>query len=357
MSDKQNLTLQDAIAKPADKNKPLFITRPLIVCLLAGVCCLLWGSAFPCVKIGYQLFHIKTQDTDSQLLFAGCRFALAGLLVLLFALIQRILAKKNTTADSGENNTVRKLFPCHIITWKHIVILSFFQTIAQYFFFYIGLAHTSGVKASIIVGTNVFVAILTASLIFHQEKLTLSKMAGCLFGFLGVVLVNLGNDGLNLSMQFTGEGFIFLSTIAYAFSSVIMKNFSQQEDPVLLSGWQFFIGGLVLIAAGGGLGGHVRLDNLSQAVMLLYLSFISAGAYTLWSILIKYNPVSQVAVYGFMNPVFGVILSWFLLQDASQVLGINSILALILVCFGIYVVNRIPAQTDPEAEPQKEKQI
>ncbi len=52
------------------------------------------------------------------------------------------------------------------------------QTIAQYVFFYIGLAHTTGVKASIVEGVNVFVAIIVASLIFRQEKLTVKKIVG-----------------------------------------------------------------------------------------------------------------------------------------------------------------------------------
>ena len=36
------------------------------------VCCALWGSAFPCIKIGYGLFGIPAHDSASQLLFAAC---------------------------------------------------------------------------------------------------------------------------------------------------------------------------------------------------------------------------------------------------------------------------------------------
>lgn len=319
------------------------LTKPVIICLLAGICCLLWGSAFPCVKIGYALFHIAGTDTAGQLLFAGCRFSIAGILILIFAFVYNFFTI--THADTTDKITLPKtnLFPRNFTIWKQIIILSLFQTIAQYFFFYIGLAHTSGVKASIIEGTNVFVAILTASLIFHQEKLTPRKILGCIIGFIGVVIINLGGGGINMSFNFIGEGFIFISTIAYALSCVIMKNYSKHSNPVLLSGWQFFFGGLVLTAAGLLLGGRLSFSSAPQACMLLYLSFISAGAYTLWSILLKYNPVSSVSVYGFMNPVFGVILSWVLLNDSSQTLGIKSVVALVLVCIGIYIVNRVSA--------------
>ena len=111
--------------------KKSFITRSLVVCLLAGICCLLWGSAFPCVKIGYQLFHIDTNDTYSQLLFAGCRFTLAGILVLCFAFFQNLWMPKNTSMNSG-NNIKATLLPKNSMTWKRILILSLFQTVIQY---------------------------------------------------------------------------------------------------------------------------------------------------------------------------------------------------------------------------------
>ena len=63
-----------------------------------------------------------------------------------------------------------------------------------------GLAHATGVKSSIINGANSFLVILIASLIFHQEKLTGPKIIGCVIGFAGVILVNLGGGGLDLSL-------------------------------------------------------------------------------------------------------------------------------------------------------------
>ena len=170
------------------------------------------------------------------------------------------------------------------------MIISLFQTILQYFFYYIGLAHTTGVKAAIIVGANVFIAILVSSLLYKLEKLTAVKIAGCILGFSGIIVINLG--GLSgVSFNFLGDGFIFLCTCAYAFS------------------------------------------------MLLYLAFVSAAAYSLWAVLLKHNPVSKVAIFGFMNPVCGVLLSTILLGEKG-IFGVQGIAALILVCSGIFIVQR-----------------
>ncbi|MGN0350803.1 MAG: DMT family transporter [Roseburia sp.] len=299
-----------------------FMQKTWVVWLGALICCALWGSAFPCIKLGYQYFAIDSSETATQILFAGCRFFLAGIMaILLGSLLQKKILIPRKSA------------------WGKICHLSLLQTVAQYFFFYVGLAHTSGVKASIIEGVNVFIAILVASLLFRQEPFTLRKIVGCVIGFAGVVLVNISGSGLEAGFAWNGEGFIFLSTIAYAFSSVYLKRYSKEENPVLLSGYQFVIGGLIMIIVGFLMGGTITTVTAKGIAMLLYLAFISAAAYSLWGILLKYNPVSRVAVFGFMNPVFGVILSAVLLKESGTI-GVMCVVSLLLVCAGIYIVNK-----------------
>ncbi len=298
-----------------------FLQKNWVVVLLAGFCCLLWGSAFPVIKIGYRAFQISADDTAAQLLFAGCRFTLAGILAVLI----------------GSAAGRRFLVPTKTAIPK-LLLLCLLQTVIQYLFFYVGLAHTNSVKASIIEAMNVFVAILVSCLLYRLEKLTLPKILGCLAGFTGVVLVNL--NGLNFHVTLTGEGFLLFSTVAYAFSSVLIKRYSVTENPVMLSGYQFILGGLVLIAIGLLGGGQIRPSSSAALWVLLYLAMLSAVAYSLWGILLKYNPVSKVTIIGFTNPVFGVILSLLLLDEQSEVSPLLCIVALLLVCLGITIVNR-----------------
>lgn len=318
------------------------LTKKSTVIPLALLCCLLWGSAFPCIKIGYRLTGIASDDSASQLLFAGMRFLLAGVLAVLI----------------GSFTSRRFLFPSAAAAFRAIK-LSLFQTISQYTFFYLGLARTTGVKSSIITSSNVFFSVLTASLIFRSEKLTLRKAAGCLLGFSGVLLINLsGGGGLSGGFTLTGEGFILFSAMSYAVSSGLMKKYSQKDDPVMLSGYQFIFGGAVMIAVGLALGGNVPRLTFSGAAMLAYLAFVSAAAFSLWSILLKYNPVSEVSVFGFMNPVFGVILSASLLSESSSAPLMCILLALVLVAAGIVIVNRAdkaPPKRDIQSSSQEQK--
>lgn len=292
-----------------------------MVCILATVCCILWGSAFPGIKIGYRWWNIASDDVGTQILFAGYRFCLAGIITIIIGSISQ---KKLISPKKKELFTVVKL--------------SAFQTIVQYFLFYVGLANTTGVKASIIEAMNVFFAILVAALIFRQEKISMKKMAGCILGFAGVILVNCNSGGFDLSMKWNGEGAILLSALSYAVSSALIKCYSREHDTVMLSGYQFVFGGFILAVLGKCFGGNLAGVSPKGIGILVYLAFVSAIAYTIWGILLKYNPVSKVAVFGFINPVAGVVLSALILKETSAVTMIT-LIALVLVSTGIYIVN------------------
>lgn len=304
------------------KNHFLNLRNPAAVCLTAMLCCALWGSAFPFIKICCGLFEIGSEDYSSQILFAGIRFTLAGALVII----------------SGSLISKKFLYPKRK-NIKLVCMLSLFQTILQYLFFYIGLAHTTGTKGSIINSTSVFFAVLISCLLLKQEKLNLQKAAGCIIGFAGTVIINLSGTQFERSFSFLGEGFILLSSMAYAVSSVLIKSYSQQENTVVLSGYQFIFGGLTMIITGIFLGGKIPAGSIKGILLLIYLAFLSAAAYTLWGILLKHNDVSRVAVFGFMTPIFGCIFSSLILGETLAGSGIKTILALILVSAGIIIVN------------------
>lgn len=304
------------------RQKEKWLRNTFVVCFLAMICCVLWGSAFSCIKLGYEWWQIPSKETGTQIIFAGIRFTLAGIMVTIMG---SILQKRVLVPKKKEIGIVVKL--------------SLIQTILQYFFFYIGLANTTGVKASIITGTNVFIAIIIAVVVFHQETMNRNKIIGCLLGFVGVILVNYNGSGLEGSFQLTGEGAIFLSALSYGISSCLIKRYSVEHDTVMLSGWQFTLGGIVLTVGGFLMGGKLAHSTGKGMAILIYLALVSAVAYTLWGILLKYNPVSKVAVFGFMNPVVGVFLSAVILQEKKGI-GLASFVALVCVSAGIYIVNK-----------------
>ena len=299
------------------------LTRPAIVTLLACLCCLLWGSAVPFINLGYRLFALPEGKTASQILFAGCRFTLAGLLAVAITSVQH----RHVVLPRPGN-------------WGRVARLSLVQTIAQYVFFYIGVAHTTSVKGAIIQGINAFVTILIACYLFRTERMNARKWLGGLVGVAGIVLVNMDGMHIDPSVSLLGEGFLVISMCAAAVSSGLIKRYSQHEEPVCLSGWQFVLGGATMIIAGLLLGGRLHPQSALALLVLLYLAMVSAVAYSIWAVLLKVNPVSRVAVFTFLQPVFGVLLSLLLVDRGAYVPLLRYGAALVLVSVSIAVVNR-----------------
>ena len=98
------------------------IKNPAVVCITACFCCLMWGSAFPIIKIGYNLLSVDSSDYMSQILFAGVRFFLAGIFtVIIGSIMTKSLVKVRRKG-----------------VYK-IPVLALFQTILQYLFFFLVL--------------------------------------------------------------------------------------------------------------------------------------------------------------------------------------------------------------------------
>lgn len=275
---------------------------------------MLWGSAPALIKTGYSLLHI--QNTGSILLFAGTRFFLAGVLVLLLA----ALRQKRFPAVSKNS-------------WKPVCVLAFLQTFGQYLFYYLGAANASGMMVSLLSGTGALLAVMLACWLFHMERMTPLKLLGCLLGLAGIFIMNL--KGLRLQFSFAGEGLVLISQIFSALSTIMLRIYSSDHDPVLLSGWQFVFGGGALMACGLAAGGQIAW-NLQGSPVLLWLAVVSAGAYSLWGLLLAHWPVSSVSIFTCAIPVFGVAFSWLFL---GEIPGWSAMAALLLIMTGILCIN------------------
>lgn len=298
------------------------LTNPVFVSLMAIFCCALWGSATPFIKTGYKLMYGGSPNVQSTILFAGIRFALAGFITIVIYSIARR----------------RVLYP-RAKNLGRVGIVALFQTIIQYFFFYVGLANTSGANGTILSGSSSFFAILISCLIFRQEKISVKKMVACLIGFAGIITVNIGSLMQGVSFNIMGDTFVIFSAVSLGVSSVLIKIFSKDEDPVVISGYQFMAGGAVMIIVGLCFGGYVDFSAPASVGVLIYLAFLSAVAYALWGVLLKFNPVSRVTIFSFMTPVFGVIFTAIMLPEESSINPWMLIISLVLVCLGVFLLN------------------
>lgn len=304
---------------------PVF-ARKNVAYACATLCCLLWGSSYPAIKSGYELFQIATDDIPSKVVFAGYRFLFAGLLLLIFALAQRKPIARLTPRQFGQ-----------------LSLLGLTQTTIQYTFFYIGLAYTTGVKGSIMNATGTFFSVLLAHFIYQNDKLSYNKTIGCILGFAGVMLVNFNSGLMDFSFVWQGDGFVVLAAFILSAATLYGKRISQTVDPTVMTGWQLGIGGLVLVVGGYSTGGTLEVHSIQAVAILGYLTLLSSVAFALWSMLLKVNRVSMIAPFNFVIPVAGTVLSAIFLGE--NILDIKYAIALVLVCSGIWWVNKVSKKT------------
>ena len=257
-----------------------FFAVPAVAVVMAILCNMLWGSAFPFIKMGYRLFAIDSADTPSILCFAGVRFMLGALLVWVCGLV---LNRKPLPMPRG-----RVLAEC--------CALGLWQTAAQYFFYYTAVALLTGAMGGILNSTQSFMGVILAHFLYGKaDRMTPRKALGCVLGFGGVLVVTLGNHGGGSA---TGMACMLTASAIFAVAGPWNKAVTRKAD-----------------------------------------SFSGAG-YVLWALLMKNNPVSRISVFGLIIPVMNVLLSAVL--NGEPLFEWNYLAALVLVCGGIFLVNRAP---------------
>ena len=303
---------------------------------IAVVCTFLWGSAFPVLKLSNTELQIAAQDPIAQIVFAGMRFLLAGLILLAFLFIT--------------NRSQLKVKRTHL---PLLILFGIIQTAVQYYFFYIGLSNVSGIQGAILSSSSIFLAVILAHFYYKNDHLNGKKAIGILAGFAGIIIANWGQE-FQFDFQLAGEGFMILAGLTSAIATIMTKELATDISPVSLTGWQLTIGAILLLIIG--------VPQLEEGAiiftgfgwgLLIYAAFLSSIAFALWTTVLKYNKAGEVSIYHFLTPVFGTILSAWLVPGES--LNLMVIAAIGFVAFGIVIMNSSKKQLVPVQKEIKPK--
>jgi len=260
----------------------------------AIVTCLLWSTAYAGIKIGLQY--------DTPLHFAGVRFTLAGLMILPF-----------TVKPGAFIRMIRE-------HWKIVVWVTVLQTIVNYILFYLGMDMVPGALGAVIVGSQPLVTAVAAALMHEGDPLTRRKVVTIIFGITGVILISAGRQAFKLGslIELLGVFMILGANIATATSNVLVSLKGKGMNPLVLSSTSLFIGGAIIWLI------SIPLEGKPQGPMpvkywliLLWLSFMAANAFSIWFRLLQrpHVKVSELNLWKFIIPVVGAILSWLFVPD------------------------------------------
>jgi len=302
-----------------EQNRISIFQRPLWVVVFALTAAIAWGWAFPLIKIGFHAFGITADMTGSKMLFAGIRFAVAGMIVLLVAQRNGRVFRTGSPTD-----------------WWFIIAFALMNTTLHYFFFYIGMSHSEGSRAAILNSLSTFLVVLLACACFKSDRLTSRKLLGCIIGFSGILALNIGGADSGV-FTWLGDGMIILNAMCGACSNLMTRGISRRIDIFVGTGYSLTIGGMLLIIPGIAMGGTLPFINILGIVCLLLLIAISAIGFTLYNKLLSCNPVGKVAIYNSLIPIVGAVTSCMCLGETFHA---KYALAGGLAALGIYIINK-----------------
>lgn len=292
--------------------------------LLAALSCFLWSTAFVGVKIGLEY--------SSPIQFAGIRFIIAGLMLLPFI--------------KPSKKLFRKLYNHRSFVLK----IALFQTFFQYLFFYMGLSRVPGALSAILIGASPVIISVMSHFMMPNDKMTPAKTLAILLGFAGVILVALARPVYisNSSSYYIGIGFLLLTNTNSGYTNIFIAKHKHDLPSMALTSISLFIGGIMLFLV------SLIWEPFSFEIYpfpyyyaLLWLSFLSAAAISIWMFLLKQPNIiiSDMNIWKFIIPVSGAILSWIILTNESpSVVAVSGMIvtgiALILLNIRFFKKNR-----------------
>jgi drug/metabolite transporter (DMT)-like permease len=311
-------------AHPADHEPSL----AKLITMFAAVY-ILWGSTYLAIR-----FAIETLP---PLLMAGARHLIAGL--ILYPLARTQSKEQPTRANwlaAALMGTFLLLGGNGGVCWSEQIV-------------------PSGVAALLVASVSLWMVIIEW-LRPGGTRPTRRIIAGLALGFMGLVFL-VGPSRLGGRVNPIGAIVLVLASLSWATGSVSAKHLRLPRSPLLTTGMQSLVGGVLLILASVlfGRGASVRLESVSTRSLLalgyliVFGSLLGLSAYN-W--LLHHAPPARVATYAYVNPIVAMLLGWAI---AGETITLRTLLAAMVIIVGVVLVisgsQKTPSPVTESGEP------
>ena len=210
--------------------------------------------------------------------------------------------------------------------------------------FNIGVQLSNASHGAMLINTFVFWVVAFEHFIMRSDRLTVRKLAGLILAGAGVGLILTVDQAAGAGLEsvdapsFAGDMVLIFSAVLLAIRITYTKHALLKMETGKLIFWQDLLG-VGLFLAYGMLGESFRLADLTSAAIwgLMYQGVVVAGfCFAMHASLLRKHSASQLAVFSFTTPLFGVILASLLRSDR---LSAWLLVSAVCVALGIYLVN------------------
>ncbi len=233
--------------------------------------------------------------------------------------------------------TSRK-FPKDLGLLKAILIMGILNNVIPFSLILIGQREIGSGLASVVNAMTPIWTLIIANFFTTDEKFSANKIAGIIFGFLGVAVL-IGTDLIQgLTASAWAQGAVLGATIAYGFAGDWGKRF-KEYDPITISTGQLTVSSFVMLPLIFLLEDPFSLSmpDMEMIISMLGLSILcTAYAYVLFFKILNNAGATNVSLVTFLVPISAIILGILWL---GETLTTSNIVGMILIIIGLALVD------------------
>jgi len=287
----------------------------LAVALLLG-CCAIWGLGQVAAKL--------TLSEIPPLMQAAARSLGAALLLVLWSRSRGLaLFRADGTGRAG------------------LLAGSLFAL--EFACIFVGLQYTSASRMSVFIYFAPFVVALGMPLIARSERLNRVQAAGLLLAFGGVVWAYFEGFVSPTAgpQQWLGDALGLAGALLWGLTTLTLRGTrlgSALPEKALLYQLAVSAVALSLASLAAGEPWPAQLSGASLWPLAFQTVVITFASYLVWFWLVRHYPATRISAFTLLTPVFGLLAGVALLGEPLTLrLGV----ALVAVCAGIWLVNRV----------------
>ena len=273
------------------------------------------------VLLGLNQALVKLVNVGFAPVFqAGLRSACAFLPVLVFAWIaRRRLSVTDGTLGPGIVNGL--LFS------------------GEFCLLFLALDYTSVARVSLFFYTMPFWVAVGAHFVIPGERLTRSRIVGLAIALAGVTLALSGDDAPSTgSKAWLGDLLAVGGGVLWAGIALLTRTTRlSSATPEMNLLYQLAVSAVLLLAVASLFGEPIReVTPVILGIFTFQFLVVVAFGFVVWFWILVIYPVSDMASFGLLTPVFGVFFGWLIFDDE---LTPSFILSLLMVGSGIFLIN------------------
>ena len=231
--------------------------------------------------------------------------------------------------------------------WPRIILCSFLGMVINMLAFFKGLELSTPVNSSVMITLSPIIVFIFSAILL-KEKIESMKAFGIASGFVGALILVLytAKTGVNAPNIPMGNLLFIVNSFAYGLYLVLVKPLISKYNIITLLKWLFLLGVIMNFPVTISQFSEVEWTNLPLKEAIIPMAFVVIGTtfftYLFNAYALTKLTASSVSSFIYLQPIVGIV---FAISTKSDSLTLISVVGMILIFIGIYLVTKKTVKT------------